>query len=283
MVKNFKKYLKRVDSLIPRGWRPRILTEFEKWSVKAYYDISKKDLEASEVLFKNKNYSLSCYHLQQSLEKLGKSFLIAVSAATVETISRHDYMQRKLDKVKKNKELLDLLRGLTKEKVINTIEKTEIVEVVNKNYYEIQVLQAEEIKNIMYKLDEIEQKCLDNNFLERLLSDVKSKEFRSFILKQVEKSRYKVESSQVNKYTTTDMLKKYLKRIFLQPKIMLLNVLVYPHWNTTRYPKRKEDEKIDFFFYREDVGIVQIMPELLEKVKILLGDFKESHIDSLVD
>lgn len=57
------------------------MNEFE-----SFFNISKKDLEASKVLYEKKLYPQAIFHLQQSIEKSAKSFFVMIGIANTQDL-----------------------------------------------------------------------------------------------------------------------------------------------------------------------------------------------------
>lgn len=206
---------------------------------KAFLECAKQDIIASRILYKNKIYSLSVFHLQQSVEKLLKALLIHNgicdlddlkeishdSWRAMEVLSTRASHQIPFKEQNKKQELVPGLTSIIKKnpELVATMSYDEIISMIEK---------TEEIR--IYLLKSL-LKSLDNGFGDSVLS---------------KRKRKKVAIDFLNAMAT----------------IITASLIISPHETYARYP----DGPLKPSHYTPDLGIVKATPFLVKRISMLI-------------
>jgi len=222
-------------------------------------DCSKRDLDAFEILYeKGDQYANSIYHLQQSVEKLLKSWGLKSGKITPSDLRgkiSHDsskvmeiWIEKWIDDLEEDETLLSFFN------MIPSIEKPRLSKDINEIYEmdkdSIRNLSSEEIKNFLDSSSEIDFFELIEK-LEDHINHIKL-DFR------------KKRSLEITKVISKDKINFF--------KMYTLSKITYLHNFSTRYPDgdpKPED------YNKKDLGIVKEAPFIKENLLECISDFEK--------
>lgn len=220
---------------------------------KDFLEISKNDLRATRILFKNDLFSLAVYHLQQAVEKTTKAYGLSLHIINDQDLSdiSHETPRVfvKMIEEKWIQSYIDVLRVFYPslkayvKKLENLIEKksSEILRWDEKKIKELlkfsekfETLDKEETRSNVYDVIEL--------FLSLMVEEKKK-------IVNVVKSMFKPEF--------------LVKVTGLFTEMYLLSIITYPHAIYTRYP----DGPLKPKNYTQDTGIVKMVLEICNELE----------------
>jgi HEPN domain-containing protein len=237
---------------------------------------AKRDLRASKILYDKNMYAEYAYHMQQSVEKIAKAYIISLN-----TLSNSQYKQIRhktpkafIKLLEKEFEIFDILKKLDFN--FNT-DLTDLKNIIDNpiETQKIAMAKTNEIKNLLDEYEKTIQKV-----------DFSSLELNNKTLKNINHaSKYILDKTTVDKKSKIS-LKRLLRKIFtnksVQENIMnkklkdssedfirnllglyFLSIITYPHEAYTRYP----DGKITPFNYRKNSSISKCQNRLAKIVR----------------
>lgn len=221
---------------------------------------AKDDIKATKLLYENKVFPLSVYHLQQAVEKITKAYALVLSI-----ISKEELMEIK------HKSPLVFIKLLEKSWAIKYIN---LIKMLNP-WIKTNVDDVEKIIN--EKQDE--------------LAKMPKTVIRSF-LTSIEKTRAILQGQirpQINILLgllkpllneQTENLKKTFNEVFRSSMITsfiglyLLSVITYPHFAFTRYP---DGEIKPSDYYSGDMEIVECVNDILSEAELCIDVFEQNY------
>lgn len=230
---------------------------FNKWTEdnyeysKKWYLIAKADYKSFNLLIKISN-SLAIYHLQQTYEKLAKSLLLLQQNVDKYKLIGHDMPINYLNSFYKDKIVQNTLNIY---KLANNLEidVTKLINLIDKNKIDA-VPKNEDINKLLGYLEYIYNKSQDNQFIDSLVKKYKKREKVNFIQSLINKIyNYLVPKNIIKQNVEFENVKLYLEIYYINNAIFMLFLLLYPHYNSTRYP----DGNLNYFSYTKDNSIIQ--------------------------
>lgn len=242
--------------------------------------MSEADLKAADLLYNNELYSLAVFHLEQSIEKIVKSFLL--SFGIKKTIGEIKRFQHRLPEMygafleiskyaKVAKKLLD--RWMAD---ISDSEFSFRIESAQKKIDELQtesgrrrlfaISKSEiELRKIISKADEtyydLEQRSKSPIDLIKLLPKFKTlpeiHQFQKFI-QSLENRERDLIFELINKGVKAGMMSF--------PHLVGLSIVFYPHVASSRYPD-ENDVRDPLKFYTPELPLVKMFPEFVNIMK----------------
>ena len=237
---------------------------------KKFTEFAENDINSAKILYTNKIYPTAIYHLQQSVEKLVKAYMIYYSILNHKNLKSvsHDSPKAFLKLIEKFEPALNPVLSIA-EKFhspnlnIQKISKTDIhtfEKLINKSKKQIVKMEPDKIKNMIIVADEI------SNILNKQINydDIKCKmlEFLSNfkaelcdIEDSVEINDKNIEAIDIIETSIEDFEIGSFKDLYSYlPTLYILSVITYPHATFSRYPNE--------FEYTETLGIVQCFYEI---------------------
>lgn len=275
-------------------------------------EISKKDLEAANVLYQNKLYPQAIFYLQQSVEKAAKSFgLIAniIDEDELKSSIRHRTLElykkimneqkQKIITIKKGLEVFPRLKNAELIKILD-IEKQEKLIKDFERFYKSITKGGENL--IFISKDEIRMIIRDLNKLELEFQETKKKlEEFSASEEEFKKMRAEIEklmeefSALINGIDSTKdkelksalsdgKFERTLKVIFeklipvllevyyINLSLFYLGIITFPHAVTARYPEKGLNP---LEIYNEQHSLIQLFEECSELLNKTIVKFEE--------
>lgn len=218
-----------------------------------YIRTSKNDLEAAGVLFKEGNFPLSVYHLQQSVEKATKAFCLHTGILSIKEVMsiRHDPMRGYRMITIKLKKILEATApsNANKKDIIGDFNR------IRKDILKVARYDEVAIDRMISRFD-IEDKKSDFLFIQM------SNWMRSFIEKEIKDGHATIESREKGE-RRIKRIEATLSQIRNVPFLFVASALTFPHWEFTRYP----DREIKPWDYDMRMGIVSRTPELIRRMR----------------
>lgn len=253
---------------------------------KSFLRVAEEDFESAKILYKAGVYSAAIYHLQQSVEKFVKAYvllLFGLGKKEIRDYVSHDSPKaflRLLDKFKRilNPTLLIAEKAHlldTKIPEVSDQDIRKLESLIKKNKEHIAKMSSKEIENLItlgYRLIEIlesrkNQEMIKDKLIEILVAfreDLGEIETSKKDQNEVDESIAFIDQT-IEKIRNTDViLGDYSK----MPALYILSLITYPHATSARYPS----EALSPDEYDENLGIVQCF----DKIAMLLNEVVSS-------
>jgi HEPN domain-containing protein len=264
-----------LEDLVRRIQKQADANKIFKKDGEEWFAIAKDDFDVCKVLTEKKHYAGAVYHLQQCYEKLSKSFFILTGTTNPSVVSGHDFEQRRIKEIfKEDWAIASMsLYEFINEKKLEV--KEGLMDTISSEEDKIRAASKSEIEKIFSYFKEIENKFYDEKFLDKTEKELKAKRKT---LKQIRHyvhllTRRRIRYSEIVEIITKDRIKKECKNIIMSLKLMLLCILLFPHYNVPRYPKGKKTE-INYFSYKSGLGIVDSLDMFITHTEEILRDFE---------
>ncbi len=260
-------------------------------------ELAKKDVEASELLLKNKNHALAVFHLQQSAEKTGKAIMLFTCGLI---IRRHEYLDELLS------EMIQFYNDVACPVARAVDELLRYMPLINTRIKQINTIDCENDKQNMNKNKEGAIKCYtDKTKKEELM---KKEEFWSASLNlETEKcngivnfaldglSKAKLPNKLVNN-ASEKIIKKFpineklddevISKILIAQSLLYslvvqigLNILFAIHEQPPRYPPTENNNHKDYWEYDKynpDAPLIKKLPEFIDADKESIKQLKNA-------
>lgn len=214
---------------------------------------AEQDTKASRLLFKNRLFSLSMFHLQQSVEKLAKAYLISYGVVDEQDLKRigHDSPMTFVEIAEVMSDFIPIIKdaypGIETDyaKLANIVTEVKAVKSSDERPHELVVLPYDQIVGMLGRYDTFVEETNANvmKFLDLIVSIVTDK---------------------VDRQTRDQLNQTIRSSVGMMKDIMVLFVLAavtFPHEQCTRYPGLSFKPRD----YTRDVGIVKAIPLLLDR------------------
>jgi len=248
---------------------------------KKWIEIAIKDLEASEILFKNKLYPQSLYFFHQSLEKLNKALLISLKFIERGIEIKHNLRDAPAKPLYKAyneifDEILDRMEQSKKKKLYKAKNKIKFLK---------RVLQPSDFQKItklaigyhmIRKLDKSHDKRFLKETLNRLNKEhAKYNKAKQRVLKQIKK--FEISKNNIDNFN--NMIKIYsdfvLDGMGYVISVAYRLIFILPEQNRFRYPEFNPIET-----YKDNHLLIKNFNSILRHLKISCNFFKNFWVDS---
>lgn len=214
--------------------------------------IAEQDMKDAQLLYENKSFASSIYHLQQSVEKATKACGFSVFFLNKNDLKKVQHTTPKVFMSLLNKYII-LFIELTKSFNPNSTNKNlkEIEEIFYKTFNkgikkDIAKFDENKIKTVL-ELSDVFKKS------EKKISDFLKETIKEFI-KESKDDEYKEKL----KFFKSMILPKIIPYTYEFVNLYLLSIITYPHESYTRYPDQDMTPKD----YTSDLGIVVMFNEI---------------------
>lgn len=237
---------------------------------KEFTKFAEDDINSAKILYTNKIYPTAIYHLQQSVEKLVKAYMIYYSILNHKNLKSvsHDSPKAFLKLIEKFQPALNPVLSIaekfhTPNINIKKMSKTDIYtfeKLIDKSKKQIVKMEPDKIKKMVIVADEISNilnkqinyddiKCKMLEVLSNLraeFNDIEdSVEIKDENIEAIDIVETRIENFEIESFKD---LYSYL------PTLYILSIITYPHATFSRYPND--------FEYDETLGIVQCFDEI---------------------
>ena len=252
-----------------------------KLKAKSFIEFAEQDFTSAKILYKSGVYSTAIYHLQQTVEKFVKAYMLMFFKFNKKEIYYigHDTPKAFLKLLDKFKKILEPILSFNKKAhILNTriakvsdqdirefeglIKKSEnkeqIAKMGSKDVKKLITL-AEKLMNLSYKLIDA---LKDHKNQEIIITEVK----KSFVDIASDKDQWK--NSEVD--TSVDkMIKNINIEYFKIPTLYILSTITYPHATLARYPNKT------FLCdnYDKNLGIVKYFDKIVNLLDKLVAPY----------
>jgi HEPN domain-containing protein len=213
---------------------------------KGYLNASQQDLRASKVMYKQRMYAQSTYHLQQCAEKATKAYLLGIGMGTVDEVRRigHDSLKGHLLYARKLSKFFPELRRIDP--------------MLNIDLSEIEKLEAKRIEIARWSRAKVKGELRVFEKVDKTLSSM----IPQMVGLTIEVIAPQLEEGQQLKLEAIgeDRIVKVAMPLLRAPQFLFIaSLLTFPHEAYTRYP----DSAIKPEDYTKSMGIVSNTPELI--------------------
>jgi len=213
-----------------------------KESIRDWIKSSKEDIESCKVLYQNRLYSGSTYHLQQATEKVIKAYLLAFRISDEKSLRKigHATPNAYIDLIKQSwaQRLAEILSNTAKREV-----KSDTIQVEN-------LLKKDTLKLAKMSGDEIR---LNLELMNRIENNPKVTQYKRILNRIFKKGNF---------------LDVVLNFSFLY----ILSFITFVHQKTTRYP----DGEMKPSDYKEGLGIVDTTEEIIERLNKCVNSLEKT-------
>ena len=266
ILDDFARYFERLERI----------NEKDKEIGGAWFVVAKDDFEVMKLLYENKHYAASCYHMQQCYEKLSKSMMILNGASKPDSVWGHEFASAKIksllmSEVYTHVSNLAAIIGVTFEVDISKLE------ILKKNENEIRKMNKGEIAFVINQIKKIEDTCLSKEFIKKVTESLNVKSKITLIKHIVfQLTHFRVRESQIREKTTEESVTKIIKQMMFSLKLLFICLMLQSHSNTPRYPAQQDEP--NFFSYVEGFGAVDFMNTYIEITGQLIADFEQEFL-----
>lgn len=242
--------------------------------VRGWLDHALEDLNSSKALFESKNYSNSVYLLCQSVEKTTKAYAIIGDLLQPEEVKKaigHNPLKMYDKDVKKNKEKanqmkrlfsehpelnnLPMMKNLDFESYLSTADQAEKIfsDVIEKNKILsddpiMLLVQIEDMRNRIEKIEKMKNEKLSGEIYKRVKQSWKENisEYaklmgeKNLSVDEKEKERLLSISEEMIRHISDRMTTSILLGQGINAVNVVLNLLMVPHSEISRYPSSKK-------------------------------------------
>ena len=232
---------------------------------KKWFLIAKNDIEITQLLYQNEFYAGATYHLQQAFEKLVKGYYILSGREDPNKTKSHYYNIERLKKEIRDEYVntfLKLSESISQERIdLESAEKT--LSFLKKTEDEIRLVKREELQKIFDLIKKLENILTDIKTVEKTEAKLQERRFIKGLRHLIfQITHFRIRDSQVREAVKKEQVIIYLKSASISIKLQLIALFTFLHFNSPRYPY-DDKTKVTFFDYKEDLGIVQSIPELI--------------------
>lgn len=235
---------------------------------KQWFDIAKNDLQVSKVLYKEKYWPHSVYFLQQSFEKLTKSYFILSGRADPEDVGTHKFNLTKMKNEIRDQfinTMLELMKSISEKAGtdIRHIElKTELLDIIEKNEDDLRMIDEKSISSLIELIKKIEDALTNSRFTTKVYKKLQRRKVKSSLRHLVYMiTRFRVPYSKIEQYASKTNIERFVEDSMISIRLLFLGLVTFLHYNTPRYPYDK-NSKVNYFDYTESMGVVKCSPAL---------------------
>ncbi len=250
-------------------------SEEDKNALEEFFHGSIDDLENAELLYENDKYASAIYHLQQSIEKLSKYWLMAMlhyNYSYVKNIGHKSPMAHisaiesittlYLNNIKKIHVVAPEDLKEEPEKALKAIRKTK--NAINSNKKELAELNKEKIDTLL---------DVTKNFREAV-EKLKNKLYeKGYDLEEIIKCVVGMPVDDEDLSDMVDIVLGFYSIIFATTNLYILASITYIHEAPTRYVDRQTTLKPSD--YKPGLGIVDSFPQIVEETKWIISKFEQ--------
>jgi hypothetical protein len=262
------------------------LKQIDRKLARAFLECARMDINASKLLYREKDYSNAVYHLQQATEKLAKAYFMLFPSSSYDEIRaiQHTTPRVFLDFMSKSqaKPLIYRLKSLLPSIDFGDLDEIlDIVKIIKKPQTQVEMarLSNEEIKEFLKIPDSISPSKGENGF-EVILRNLGTtvEEIEEVVQKEAQSENVSAQA------LTGPSLKKMINDagnymiglMYFFLTLYVLAVITFPHERFTRYP----DEEVKPAEYAKSLGIVTEFEEVVCRLEEV---FKHTQSDLLSD
>lgn len=238
-----------------------------------WVDIAKYDLSMSLKAHEDGQYPPSIYHLQQTYEKLIKSYYIFLGKVHVSEIKDH-YIVHKIFQREQKKGVISNFVKVVEEIIGESVDVSNIEENINRFQKDnrvfkgdaIRKLDREQIQTLFSQMDRVEESFLKDEKVDEIETYLKSDDAINQIRMMIERKR-RVRKSDIVARIDSNVITIHIREKMNLTRLLFAGVLITPHHNTTRYPPDEEGQ-MGFSDYYEELGVVEcysLFIEILER------------------
>ena len=246
-----------IDNEKEDSW-PYVPTKQDLKHIQEYFKLAKDDLEVAEILYKKEKYRLAIFHLQQSVEKLEKYFLMRYFRFKPEDLREYVGHKTPIGHLFIIKKFLGVfLKNISKDKDYNFY-----------NFLKAQLNRLENEEYTIKRKTERLAKAPYNEIMEDLkrIDELRDDDFDRFNDLFMEILKLKNIKYINNKKMFEDFKKSLVIIVYT---LSIIGKYTYPHESLTRYPSTYTIE------YKKGFGIVDAAPEMFKRVRELIKMFEE--------
>lgn len=236
----------------------------EKW-----FTIANDDINITKILYKNKHFAGSVYHLQQAFEKLIKGYYILSGRENPEKVGSHLYVTKKLKSEIKD-EYINTFLELSKSVNDNEVKLDSAEQALNifdKSEDEIRLLDKQNLLKILELIKKLESVLMNIETIQKTEEKLQEKNFIRMVKHLILKiTTFRVRESDVKEAIRKEQVVFYLKSAVISIKLQMISLFTFLHFNSPRYPydnKKNNATKVTYFDYKKDLGIVSLIPEMI--------------------
>lgn len=254
-----------------------INNETKEIKANSFIKAGEDDLKSAKILYNSKIFPNAIYHLQQSVEKFVKGYMIDFIGLTNKEIKNinHDSPKAFIKLIKKMDKILtislvfaknyNVLDNQTSDILINNVQNINMFDnLFNKNKGYIAKMDCFEIRrfiNTASKINDSFDLSKSNEISERIIEDIKSLK-NELIATEISENN-KTTMNEAIDVIDTILINFDISKFAESSKLSvlyILSLLTYPHATLARYPNQiLPPEKYD-----ENLGIVQCFDEIIE-------------------
>lgn len=233
-----------------------------------FLDLSKDDLLACKILYEKSIFHLATYHLQQSVEKLTKSYALILGYITPEELRRNGHITPqvfvKLLQEKISQQFLKLFENIHEldenrlNELKNLFSKRHLLEEIASMDKEKIIVWLETGKQIKQKLKNIEGE---------IKSQIKKIDNKILKFRKISKNdRNKIHEMFIS-WDVVSIINLVSNFIMMY----ILSVITFPHFSFTRYP----DGKIKPTDYKRGLGVIDCLDDLIKETECCIRFFEK--------
>jgi len=246
-------------------------------NARRFYEMSEADLKAAEILFDRGLYFLAIFHMQQSVEKMVKSFLLILGIKTVKEIKKLGHRMPEiwkeiLELCEYFHEYIKIMEGwLPEDAVINYMARIETSKNRVKDWSteagtkKLLAISRDEkkLKNILMTADKVYQELEQisrrpikfNRLNEIKIFPTELRQFHALISSLEPKDR---------EHVFNIIFKGVGTGVLSFPHLLSFAIVFYPHSSLSRYPDENWDPAS---FYTPELPLVKMLPEFFDRMK----------------
>lgn len=248
------------------------LSEADRKLALAFFECAKRDMRASKLLYKERDYPNAIYHLQQATEKLVKAHFMSVPLFNYNEIRQISHSTPmaflQLLSKKQMKSFISQLKDVFPLDMSPLDRISDITKTIKRTSTQVGIarLNEEEIKGFLKIMDSISPAKNESNF-EAILRN------RGMTIDEVEKvAQEMLQNDNIPQQTYNgldlkglirDRADKLMKSFYSSVILYVLAVITFPHERFTRYP----DGEIKPEEYTKSLGIVAQFEAIIHKLE----------------
>jgi len=262
------------------------LSRIDRKLARAFLECTKRDMNASKLLYKEKDYPNAVYHLQQATEKLAKAYFMLFPLSSYSEIRQISHTTPKvfLQFLSKTwaKSLIYRLKSLLPSVDFGALDEVPgIMKTISKTQTQVEIarLSEEQIKEFLKITDSISPAKTELSF-EAILRN------QGMTIEEIGKVAQEIlqnENVSGETYKGLDLKglirdagDKMIRSVYFSVTLYVLAVITFPHERFTRYP----DGDVKPAEYASSFGIVTQFEEIVYKLEEV---FKHAESELLSD